>query len=147
MSVHFQPDGYHTITPYLFANEAEQLIQFLKAAFSATTIESITGPDGRISHAEVKIGDSIVMLGAKQDATPMHAMLYIYVEDTDACYQQALSAGATSISEPADQFYGDRNAGVEDPFGNKWWIATRVEILSKEEVTQRAAKFYKNQPS
>ncbi len=90
-------------------------------------------------HAQVKIGDSFVMMGEPMgEFQPMPASIYLYVEDTDATYQRALEAGATSIMEPADQFYGDRNAGVKDPFGNLWWIGTHIEDVSPEEIEKRA---------
>jgi PhnB protein len=96
-------------------------------------------PDGTIAHAEVRIGDSAVMMGEPMgEQQPRPATLYLYVNDTDAVYQRALQAGATSLMEPADQFYGDRNAGVQDVFGNYWWIGTHKEDVSPEELKKRA---------
>jgi uncharacterized glyoxalase superfamily protein PhnB len=90
-------------------------------------------------HAEVTIGDSVIMMGEPMgEFKPMPCMIYVYVEDTDAVYKQALKAGATSVMEPADQFYGDRNAGVKDMAGNLWWIATHVEDVAPEELEKRA---------
>ena len=133
------PAGYHTVTPYLVVEDIEALIAFLKDAFGAEEHERVPGPDGVTRHAEVRIGDSVVMMGAAQEGyPPMPAALYMYVEDTDASYASALGAGADSIMEPADQFYGDRNAGVRDSQGNTWWIATRVEDLTREELRKRA---------
>src|SRR5690242_17685714 len=118
------PDGYHTITPYLVVQGVARLLTFLKEAFGAETVGChVTRPDGTIMHAEVQIGDSRLMMGeasAKHPALP--ASLYLYVPDVDAVYRRALKAGATSMMEPADQFYGDRNGGVQDPTGNFWWI-------------------------
>lgn len=96
--------------------------------------------DGTIMHAEVRIGDSVVMMGESGgEFTPMPASIHLYVEDTDATYKRALRAGATSLREPADQFYGDRSAGVKDLAGNHWWIATHKEDVSPEELEKRAA--------
>jgi uncharacterized glyoxalase superfamily protein PhnB len=122
------PNGYHTVTPYLFVHGAERLITFLKDAFAMQEKERIVRPDGAIAHAEVTTGDSVIMLAeASGEMQPMPSALYLYVSNTDAAYQRALQAGATSLMEPADQFYGDRNAGVQDPCGNQWWLATQVE--------------------
>jgi uncharacterized glyoxalase superfamily protein PhnB len=134
------PDGYHTVTPYLTVQGAAKLIEFLGQAFDAAITERIDRPDGTIGHAEVRIGDSLVMIAeAGGKWSPMPTGLYLYVADTDATYERALKAGATSVMEPANQFYGDRNAGVQDASGNYWWIATRVENLSAEELHKRAA--------
>jgi PhnB protein len=133
------PDGYHTVTPYLVVEGVEELIDFLKQAFDAVETERIPGPDGKVGHGEVRIGDSVVMMGeASGEWKPMPGMIYLYVNDTDATYKRALEAGATSVMEPADQFYGDRNAGVKDASGNMWWIATRKENVSPEELRRRA---------
>jgi uncharacterized glyoxalase superfamily protein PhnB len=117
------------------------LLDFLKQAFGAElTHPPMTKPDGTVGHAEVKIGDSRIMMGdasgSKSGAMP--AVLYLYVPDCDALYRRALQAGATSISEPADQFYGDRHGGIMDPSGNQWWIATHKEDVSHEEMVKRA---------
>ena len=139
MAVKPIPDGYHSITPYLTVQGATKLIDFLKQAFEAQEIERLTRPDGAIGHAEVRIGDSIVMMGeAGGEWTPMPGALYLYVNDVDATYKRALQVGAVSTMEPMDQFYGDRSAGVKDPSGNQWWIATHKEDLSPEELAKRA---------
>ena len=133
------PDGFHTITPYLTVPAVGKLIDFLKRAFDATEIERMQRPDGTVHHAEVKIGDSIIMLGEPPDPSKSKpAALYLYVNDVDATYRRAILAGATSLSEPADMFYGDRGAGVEDGSGNTWWIATHIEDVAPEEVQRRA---------
>ena len=133
------PDGYHTVTPYLVVQGVDELIAFLKQAFDAVETERLPGPDGKVGHGEVRIGDSVVMMGeASGEWKPMPGMIYLYVNDTDATYKRALEAGATSVMEPADQFYGDRNAGVKDASGNMWWIATRKENVSPEELRKRA---------
>jgi uncharacterized glyoxalase superfamily protein PhnB len=133
------PDGYHTVTPYLVVEGVDELIDFLKQAFDAVETERIPGPEGKVGHGEVRIGDSAVMMGeASGEWKAMPGMIYLYVNDTDATYKRALEAGATSVMEPADQFYGDRNAGVKDASGNMWWIATRKENVSPEELRKRA---------
>jgi PhnB protein len=133
------PDGYHSVTPYLTVADAPRMLEFVQAAFGATIHEAIAGEDGRIRHAEVQLGDSKIMIGqAREDYPPRPGSLYLYVEDTNANYRRAIEAGAKSIMEPADQFYGDRNAGVEDPLGNYWWIATHFEDVTPEEMDRRA---------
>jgi PhnB protein len=133
------PAGYHTVTPYLAVPDAQALIDFVVKVFDAKEREVIRQPDGRIRHAEVQIGDSIIMLGSISSTFgTATATLYVYVEDADARYQKALNAGATSISEPADQFYGDRHAGVKDPNDITWWIATHFEDVPPEEMARRA---------
>jgi PhnB protein len=133
------PDGYHSVTPYLTVADVPRMLEFVQAAFGATIHEAIAGEDGRIRHAEVQLGDSKVMIGqAREDYPPRPGALYLYVEDTDANFRKAIEAGAKSLMDPADQFYGDRNAGVEDPLGNHWWIATHVEDVTPEEMERRA---------
>ena len=134
------PKGYHTVTPYLVVRDVPRLIQFLEQAFGATEIARAPRPDGSIMHAEVKIGDSRVMMGEPVAPTPpMPGCIHLYVVDADALYHLALQAGATSLREPTSQFYGDRVAGVQDPVGNQWWIATHVEDVSPVEIALRAA--------
>lgn len=134
------PDGFHTATVYLIVSDAAKQIEFLKQAFGATEIHRSTLPDGSVIHAEVKIGDSIVMIGGARDQwTPRPSAVYLYVEDVDAVFQKAVQAGGKSLGEPKDQFYGDRSGGVEDPNGNYWWIATHIEDVSHEEIERRFA--------
>jgi PhnB protein len=138
MAVQPIPDGFHTVTPYLLVSDAARLIEFLKQAFGAEVVRQSTRPDGGILHAQVRVGDSPVMMGEVSGPwQPMPGSLYLYVPDTDAVYRRALRAGASSVMEPADQFYGDRNAGVKDPVGNIWWIATHIEDVSDEELARR----------
>jgi len=132
------PDGYHSVTPYLIVRGVAKLIDFLKEAFEAVETERLPGPDGTIGHAEVRIGDSIVMMGEGGHFDPMPAAIYLYVNDVDAYYARALDAGATSVMEPTDQFYGDRSGGVKDAFGNLWFVATHKEDVSREEILRRA---------
>ncbi|MDQ3950788.1 MAG: VOC family protein [Gemmatimonadota bacterium] len=134
------PDGYHTVTPYLVVRDVPRLIDFLRQAFGATELTRAARPDGSVMHAEVAIGDSRVMMGeATASSPPMPGCVHLYVVDTDALYHLALQAGATSLREPADQFYGDRMAGVQDPVGNQWWIATHTEDVPPAEIARRAA--------
>ncbi len=138
MTVKPIPEGYHTVTPYLVVREASTLIQFLTEAFEAKEICRSLHPEGGILHAEVKIGDSIIMMSeARGEYEPMPSSIYLYVENTDATYENALKAGATSTMKPIDEFYGDRSAGVKDPTGNHWWIATHQEDVSSAELEKR----------
>ena len=134
------PDGFHTVTPYLIVPGVAKLIEFMKQAFGATEQHRTTLPDGRIMHAQVKIGDSFIMMGEPGgEWKPMPSGLYLYVPDADAWYRRAMKApGAVSIMEPADQFYGDRMGGVRDPSGNLWWLATHKEDVSPEELARRS---------
>ncbi len=135
------PEGYHSITPYLVLDGAAKVLEFVKQAFGAQEIVRMPGPNGAIGHAEVRIGDSVVMMA---DATAQYpaqpGRLLLYVPNVDEIYQRALKLGGKSEREPADQFYGDRNAGVIDPAGNRWFIATHIEDVSPEEMKRRAAK-------
>jgi PhnB protein len=133
------PPGYATVTPFLCVADAAKLIDFLKQAFAAEVTFRMDRPDGAVAHAEVKIGDSKVMIGQPAPGQETRAMLHLYVPDTDAVYARAMAAGATSIREPADQFYGDRSGGVRDISGNQWWIATHVEDVTPEEMERRMA--------
>lgn len=139
MSLKPIPDGYHTLTPYLIVDKALPIIDFVKAAFSAVEIKRSSTPDGRIMNVELRIGNSMIMMGeARPPWNPMPCSLYVYVEDTDDAYRRAIEAGGKSLMEPANQFYGDRNAGVQDSEGNMWWIATHIEDVSPEELARRA---------
>lgn len=141
------PDGYHTITPYLVVRGAAKTIEFAKQAFGAEfAFEPMKRPDGTIMHAELKIGDSRVMIS---DATEQHpatqSMLHLYVPNVDAIYQRAVAAGGTSAMEPSDQFYGDRGGSVKDPSGNHWYIATHKEDVAPQELKKRAEAHLKSQ--
>lgn len=115
--------GYHTITPYLTVKGAEQLVEFVKQVFGGVEVFRATGSAGGL-HAEVTIGESKLMIGGYETVEEIPTALHLYVPDADEVYRRALAAGATSLEEPVDQFYGDREAGVKDPSGNAWWIAT-----------------------
>ena len=134
------PEGYRTVTPYLIVRDADKLLTFVKAAFNATVKEEHRSPDGSVMHADVVIGDSHVMMGqANEKWREMTGSIMLYVPDADATYKAALNAGAKSVQEMADQFYGDRSGGVEDPSGVTWWISTHVEDVSPEEMERRMA--------
>jgi PhnB protein len=138
MAVNPIPEGYRTVTPYLVVEGAANVLDFVKQAFGAEEKFRMDTPDGKIGHAEVQIGDSIVMMGdAGAEHPAMPAMIHLYLEDCDATYERALAAGATSEREPTDQFYGDRSAGVRDSTGNLWWIATHVEDVPEDEMAKR----------
>jgi len=145
MAVKPIPEGFHTVTPYLVVKGAAALIEFLKQAFDAQELHVMKDAEGNVRHAEIRIGDSPIMLGESTSQwQPMPAGIYLYVPDTDATYKKAMAAGASSIMEPADQFYGDRNGGVKDAWGNFWWIGTHVEDVSPEEMERRAAAHAKH---
>jgi PhnB protein len=144
------PAGYHTITPSLTLDDAAKAIEWYKQALGAEEINRSVGPDGKIMHAEIKIGDSRVMMndvmtGARGPTSfgGSPASLWLYVEDSDALFNRAVGAGAT-VQMPLDnQFWGDRAGAVADPAGYTWWIATRKEDMTHEEMEQRAADFFK----
>lgn len=134
-----QPDQYSTVTPYLIVEGASRLIEFMEKAFGATTRMSMPGPDGSIGHAEVEIGDSVIMLAdASSEYPAVTGMLHVYVDDCDATHQAALDAGAALSRELKTEFYGDRSGGVKDEWGNTWWITTHVEDVSPEEMERRS---------
>lgn len=137
----YQPEGYQTVIPYIHAGNANQVISFMKDVFDAREIAVYLRPDGTVGHAAFKIVDSVVELAdAGADWPAMPCALQIYVPDADAAYQRALKAGARSLQAPATQFYGDRAASVRDSNGNNWYIASQVEVVSREEVDRRLAE-------
>lgn len=142
------PDGYHNITPYLVIKGAAAAIDFYKKAFGAVEVMRMPQPDGRVGHAELKFGDSFVMLADEfpemnivgpQTLGNSPVGILLYVDDVDAVFNRAISLGATVNKPLADQFYGDRNGTVIDPFGHKWTIATHKEDVSMEEMERRMA--------
>jgi len=145
MAVKPIPDGFHSVTPQLEVKGAGKLIDFMKQAFGAEEVMRMPGPGGALMHAEVKIGDSIVMMSDAVREAPMPGSVFLYVNDVDAVYKRALQAGATSQLEPTDMFWGDRFASVKDSFGNKWGMATHKEDVPPEEMPKRAAAFMKQQ--
>lgn len=134
------PDGYHSVTPYLLVRDGARTLEFLVRGLGAEITHRLDDADGRLRHAEVRIGDSPVMIGeGSVSFPPMPCMLYLYVRDCDAAYERALAAGAKSVREPADQHYGDRSGGVIDAEGNQWWFGTRIEDVSDAELARRTA--------
>ncbi|WP_073521790.1 VOC family protein [Pseudomonas fluorescens] len=150
MNVKAIPDGYHSLTPYMGIDKAGEAIEFYEKAFGATQVMRLDMPDGRVGHAELRIGDSALMLGTPCDQMALrnpeeHTSigLHLYVDDVDAQFQRAVDAGATVVSEPKDQFYGDRSASVKDPFGHLWFLATHKEDLTEAQIRQRAMEMFK----
>lgn len=139
MANHPIPAGYHTATPYIIAPNVRALVRFLEQAFDATTtVPPLERPDGGIMHTEVQVGNSRIMMGEASERWPAKpGTIFLYVPDVDASYKRALEAGGKSIMEAADQFYGDRMAGVEDPSGTQWWIASHVEDVPPDEMGRR----------
>ncbi len=138
------PAGYHTVTPYITAPDARALMAFLKDAFGAELGECHTRPDGKVMHAEVRIGDSPIMISdacEQSGGKGKPAGIYLYVPEVDKTYKRALEAGATSMMEPADMFWGDRFSSVKDEWDNEWHISTHIEDVTPEELDRRAAAF------
>jgi PhnB protein len=143
------PAGFHTATPYLIVKDGAGALAYYKRAFGATELSRHADPDGKVRHAEFRIGDSPFMLSEEcaefpdwqspqsRGGTPVH--LYLYVEDCDALFGRAIAAGAKELLPMKDQFYGDRSGGLTDPFGHVWYIATHKEDLSPDEIAERAA--------
>ncbi len=133
------PDGYTAVTPYLIVKDAAGFLEFLADAFGAMERTRIPMGEGLIGHAEVEIGGAAVMLSdaLPPDFPPTSSQIHLYVEDVDEVYAQAVGAGATAVAEPADQFYGDRIARVNDPSGNQWAIASHVEDVDMDELMRR----------
>lgn len=142
------PQGSHGATPYLSCRDANAAIEFYKKAFGATEVMRIADPSGKIGHAEIKIGEALLMLAdeypdlgfvSPQSLGGTPVRIHVYVEDVDATTQRALGAGATELIPVADQFYGDRSGRLSDPFGHVWMFATHKEDISPEEMQKRAA--------
>ena len=145
------PDGYHTATPYLIVNGGVKALEFYKQAFGAEELFRMPAPGGKIGHAELEIGGSLVMLS---DALPQFATrspkelggttasVFMYVENVDAVVEKAVDAGATVTMETADQFWGDRMGSITDPFGHNWSLATHVEDVTPEQVAERAKEAF-----
>jgi PhnB protein len=145
------PDGYHSVTSYLLIRGASDAIAFYAKAFDATEVFRLTAPDGRIGHAEIRIGNSQVMIADEhpemdflgpQSRGGTTVSLLIYVADADAVFKQAIEAGATELRPICDQFYGDRSGSVTDPWGHVWSIASRIENVTVEEIQQRFQDLY-----
>jgi PhnB protein len=146
MAVKPIPDGYHAVTPYLIIDGAARALEFYKAAFGAEEAMRMAGPDGRVGHAEIRLGGSTIMLADEHPeinargprsygGSPVSILLY--VEDADLVFARALAAGAREVRPLKDQFYGDRSGTLEDPFGHVWTIATHTEDVGPEEIERR----------
>ena len=149
------PEGYRTATPYLIVKGAADAIEFYKRAFGATEMLRMADPQGRVGHAEIRIGDSVIMLADEHPAMGYRSpralggssvSILLYLEDVDAVFDRALSAGGKALRPVTDQFYGDRSGTLEDPFGHVWTIATHVEDVSPEELKRRAAAAMRSAP-
>jgi len=149
MAVKPIPEGYHSVTPYLILHDATAALEFYKKALGAVELMRFPAPGGKIGHAEIRIGDSPVMLA--DESPEMNALsartiggspvsLMVYVEDVDALVARAVAAGAKLVRPVANQFYGDRTGGIDDPFGFHWYIATHIEDVPPDELEKRAAK-------
>ena len=143
------PKGYHSVTPYLVIKGAAQAIEFYKKAFNAAEVTRMDSPDGRIGHAEIKIGDSFVMLAdeypemghrSPQTLGGASVSLMVYTENVDEMFKQALAGGAREVRPVQDQFYGDRSGTLKDPFGHIWTISTHVEDVAPDEMQRRAQR-------
>ncbi|WP_020475160.1 VOC family protein [Zavarzinella formosa] len=152
MAVKPIPDGYTSLTPYLFIGGAAKALEFYKAAFGAVEIFRMPGPGGLVGHAEMKIGNAIFMFsdenpkwGTKSPTTlgGSPASLMVYVENVDEAFEKAVAAGATVVRPLANQFYGDRSGSLVDPFGHQWMLATHIEDVPPEEMTRRMAEMAK----
>ena len=144
------PDGYTAVTPYLTVRGAAAAIDFYKKAFNAEEAFRMNMPDGKVMHAELRIGGAVLMLHdempdwkalSPQTIGDSASSIMLYVQDVDAVFQRAVAAGATSRMEPANQFYGDRCGSITDPFGHKWTISSHIEDVAPDELARRAAKW------
>ena len=122
----YVPEGYGTVFPYFLVSDTEGFANFVKNVFDAREIGRTVMPDGRIANLRIRIGTSTFMVSGGENVNPMSAAYYVYVENADQTFARALSHGATKIFEPTEMHYGDRQGGVTDPFGNIWWISTRL---------------------
>jgi PhnB protein len=138
------PERYHTVTPYLSLKDAHKAIDFYRKAFGAEERFRMPMPDGKVAHAEIMIGDSILMVSEAMQEPVTSASLYLYVPDADAVFARAVSAGAHADMPLADMFWGDRYGRVTDPFGVRWQIATHKEDVSPEEMTKRASQAFQS---
>jgi len=151
MGVNAVPDGYHSVTPYLNISGAAEALEFYARAFNARELFRLPMPDGGVGHAEIRIGNSHIMLSDHCEQSPLQSpaalkgssvAIYVYVDDVDSLFTQAVDAGATELNPVEDQFYGDRSGTLQDPFGHVWILATHMEDLTPEEVTKRAQAMF-----
>jgi PhnB protein len=145
------PEGHRTVTPYLAIKNAAKALEFYKRAFGAVESYTLMMPDGRVGHAEIRLGDSLVMLSdefpeyggkAPESLGGSLVSLHLYVDDVDAFVKRALDAGAKERKPVMDQFYGDRSGQLEDPFGHLWWVATHKEDVAPEEMQRRVEAMF-----
>lgn len=145
------PAGHRTVTPYLTIKNGVKALEFYKKAFGATESYKLLMPDGRLGHAEIRLGDSVIMLSdefpefggkAPQTLGGSAVSIHLYVEDVDALFKRALAAGAKERKPVMDQFYGDRSGQLEDPFGHLWWVATHKEDVAPEEMQKRVRAMF-----
>jgi PhnB protein len=150
MATRTTPDGYHSVTPYLIVKGAADAIDFYKRSFGATELLRMTRPDGKVGHAEIRIGDSNIMLAdehpemgyrSPQSLGGAGVSLMVYVDRVDEVFKRAVAGGAKELQSVKDQFYGDRSGTLQDPFGHTWTIATHIEDIPPEEMRRRAEKF------
>lgn len=147
MAVSYKPADRQNVVPYLVVADADRELAFVKEVFGAKEVQVYRDPDGRIRHAELSIGDSVVMLAQSGEQwPPLPAAIYVYVPDVDAAYRRALKTVVSSPRPPADQPYGDRNCGVTDANGVQWWMTTHIEDVSETEMRRREA-LEKSKPS
>ena len=145
-ATNYIPDGFNTVSVFLIADGADGLIEFMTKGLGGELGFVMRDNDKKVSHASVKIGNSTIMLGdTMRGMEPQSAMLYLYVKDPDSLYNKAVKAGAESIREMKDEYWGDRAGGVKDKWGNTWWFAAQVEDLSPDEVKRRAEEAYKKE--
>ena len=151
MTVKPIPESFHSVTPYLSIKGATEALEFYKRAFNATEMFRLPAPSGEIGHADILIGDSHIMLSDPCEESPIPSPqalggssvgLHVYVEDVDALFAQAITAGAKKVKSVEDQFYGDRTGTLEDPFGHIWFLATHKEDLTPEEINKRAETLF-----
>ncbi len=147
-SVKAIPEGMHTVTPFLVVDGANELIRFIEQSFDGKVTSIMKTKEGRVMHAGVQIGDSQIMVTDSTEKYPAATTrLYLYVDDVNSTYNNAIKAKGTSLREPTDEFYGDRSSGVKDAWGNEWWIATHVEDVDDEEMEKRAKEFSAGAPA
>ena len=148
MAVSYRPDGYRDVTPYLIVENAGEVIDFITSVLGGKERMRMPGANGGVGHAEIEVGDSLIMLADSAEAennVTVLGMIHVYLEDVDAAYKAAIAAGLSSEREPITQFYGDRVASVKDRFGIFWYLATHVEDVPPEEMAKRAAEWQAQQ--
>ena len=146
MALQAIPDGYHSITPTFSTQDPEKAVAFFQKAFGAEVRVGMKGPDGKLVHCEMQIADSRFMFGPPMDGKPRGMNVMLYVPNCEAAFKRAVGAGAEVIKGIEDQFYGDRTARLQDPFGNEWYLGTHVEDVSEQEMERRFALISQGKP-